>query len=178
MNLMNIKELAVLYSGQRDISNERVIAFALDAMNDLATKYDSAGNKKLHSYVCFSTNEEAGRFIENLPSETPPSVIEKIRELIAVVGSWSQLPEGCLSVKRCMYNTDNISFGINTMDISKIYSVLNLHVVDSNGYAGIKGEQTDDFRVENGYIRFPKTGTYTIEYVGYYGPDDFGSISV
>ena len=172
LSLDDIKRLATLYSGQRSISDEHIIQFTLDAMNDLVTRYESAGNKKMWNYLVFNSIKE----IEKLINPQYPNPNDYYTRM-TVAGSWVELPSGCISIKRCLYNPDN---NITNIEKSK-YFVFNVSQMSDpiaqQYYYGIKGTPTDDFIIENGYIRFPKTGTYTIEYVGYYEEEDlFGHI--
>lgn len=178
LKLRDVKNIATMLSGQREIPTERVLYFTLDAMNDLVTKYDSAGNKKLFMYLVFSTNEEAQHrleeIIEHESNVVDPIIIDMMRRSICAFGNWADLPEGCISVKRCLYNPNMDT----DTDNHEIYTIQNPNAAyNMFGYMGNKGEQTDDFITENGYIKFPKKGIYTIEYLSYYNIDDFGGSS-
>ncbi|MDD3174569.1 MAG: hypothetical protein PHF63_13075 [Herbinix sp.] len=170
LKLKDVKSIATMLSGQREISTERVLYFTLDAMNDLVTKYDSAGNKKLFTYLVFDTNEEAQEFLSTFIEQgVPPDDVEVMTRMVSAIGNWADLPEGCISVKRCLYSTN-----MNMYSPHEIYAIQNPNAVyNMLGYMGNKGEQTDDFITENGYIKFPQKGTYTIEYLSYYNIYDF-----
>lgn len=73
MTVQEIKNLALLFCGQRDIPDTYVYMYINKAMNELATRFDEAGKKE-------------------------------ITYLYGIDDMWTDLPDKCISVKRCSKN--------------------------------------------------------------------------
>jgi hypothetical protein len=93
-------------------------------------------------YIIFDTIEEAQQFLsESIETAPDPNISEIMTRSISAIGNWADLPEGCISVKRCLFSTNMSIDGFR-----ENYAIQNPNATYYTlDYVGNKGEQTDDF---------------------------------